>query len=126
VVDCAATLDFVSEDFLTWKGLQMRKLTKMHVRFANGLRVASTKLSDMTFTLAHHEFVRTFHVICDLRAADTVLGLQWLDDEKATLKFGTERLFTFVDGAIVEIKVVVRLPKCLLMVSTKVQKLMRK
>jgi hypothetical protein len=37
LVDCAATLDFVSEDFVRRFALQTRKsLTKTHVRLANG------------------------------------------------------------------------------------------
>jgi hypothetical protein len=45
-------------------------------------------MCEVSFTLAPHEFVRTFHVLRGLRAADIVLGLSWLDDEQATLQFG--------------------------------------
>jgi hypothetical protein len=55
-----------------------------------------------------------------------VLGLQWLDDDQATLKLGTEHIFTLVDGTIVETQVMVRRPEHMLMTSTKAHKLMRK
>jgi predicted aspartyl protease len=71
LVDCAATLDFVSEDFVRRFALQTRKsLTKTHVRLANGQRVTSSTVCDVTFELARHEFRRTFYVLRDLRAAD--------------------------------------------------------
>jgi hypothetical protein len=45
LVDCAATLDFVSEDFVRRFALQTRKsLTKTPVRLANGQRVTSSTL----------------------------------------------------------------------------------
>jgi hypothetical protein len=53
------------------------------------------------FNVAQHDFLRTFHVIRDFHAAGTVMGLPWLDDEQATLKFGTERLFTLMDGQVI-------------------------
>jgi hypothetical protein len=40
-----------------------------------------------------------FCVLCDVRVADMVLGLPWLDDEQASLKFGHVRVFTLMDGA---------------------------
>jgi hypothetical protein len=58
--DCAATLDFVSEDFVRRFALQNRKsVTKTHVRLANGQRVTSSTVFDVTFELARHEFHRT-------------------------------------------------------------------
>jgi 8-oxo-dGTP pyrophosphatase MutT (NUDIX family) len=57
LVDCVATLDFVSEDFVRRFALQTRKsLTKTHVRLANGQRVTSSTVCDITFELARHEF----------------------------------------------------------------------
>jgi hypothetical protein len=50
LVDCAATLDFVYEDFVRRFALQTRKsLTKTHVRLANGQRVTSSTVCDVTF-----------------------------------------------------------------------------
>jgi hypothetical protein len=75
----------------------------------------------------HRSFVRTFHVVHDVRAADIVSGLPWLDDEHATLKFGAERLFTlFTKGIVIENQVIEIRPECALLSSTKVQKLMWK
>jgi hypothetical protein len=54
------------------------------------------------------------------------MGLTWLDDEHASLQFGTTRIFTLMDGTTVETTLEERRPECLLMSSTKVQKLMRK
>jgi hypothetical protein len=126
-VDCAATLDIVSEDFVRRFALQTRKsVTKTPVRLANGQRVTSTTVCDVTFELAQHEFHRTFYVLRDLRAAYLILGLPWLDDEHASLNFGTTRVFTLMDGAAVETTLEERCPECLLLSSTKVQKLMRK
>jgi hypothetical protein len=76
LVDCAATLDFVSEDFVRRFALQTRKyVTKTHVRLANGQRVTSSTVCDVTFEQAQHEFHRTFYVLRDLRAGDLILGL---------------------------------------------------
>jgi hypothetical protein len=64
------------------------------LRMANELLrrmcVAFLKLSR-----AQHEFVRTLHVLRDLRASHIVLGLPWLDDEQAWLKFSNERLLSW-------------------------------
>jgi hypothetical protein len=61
LVDCDATLDFVFEDFVRRFALQTRKyVTKTHVRLANGQRVTSSTVSDVTFELARLEFQRTF------------------------------------------------------------------
>jgi hypothetical protein len=61
-----------------------------------------------------------------LRAANLILGLPWLDDEQASLQFGSTWIFTLMDGTAVETTLEERRPECLLMSSTKVQKLMRK
>jgi hypothetical protein len=104
LVDCVVTLDFVFEDFVRRFALQTRKsLTKTHVRLANGQRVTSSTVFDVTFELAHHEFQRrAFYVLRDLRAADLIMGLPWLDDEHASLQFGTTRVFTLMDGTTME------------------------
>jgi hypothetical protein len=78
------------------------------------------------FELARHEFQRTFYVLRDLRAANLIMGLPWLDDEHASLQFGSTRVFTLMDGTSIETTLEERRPECLLMSSTKVQKLMRK
>jgi hypothetical protein len=44
-----------------------------------------------------------------------VLDLPWLDDEHASLQFGTTRVFTLMDGAAVETQIEERRPECLLM-----------
>jgi riboflavin synthase alpha subunit len=76
LVDCAATLDFVSEEFERRFALQTRKsLTKTHVRLANAQRVTLSTVCDVTFELARHKFQRTFYVLRDLRVADLILGL---------------------------------------------------
>jgi hypothetical protein len=62
----------------------------------------------------------------DLRAADLILGLPWLDDEHASLQFGATMVFTLMDGTTWETQQEERRPEYLLMSSTKVQKLMRK
>jgi hypothetical protein len=86
LVDCAATLDFVSEDFVRRFALHARKsLTKTPFRLANGQRVTSSTVCDVTFELARHEFQRTFYVLRDLRVADLIMGLPWLDEEHASL-----------------------------------------
>jgi hypothetical protein len=75
----------VSEDFVRRFALKTRKsLTKTRVRLAHGKRVTSSIVFDVTFELARHEFQRTFYVLRDLRVADLVLGLPWLDDEHAS------------------------------------------
>jgi hypothetical protein len=54
------------------------------------------------------------------------MGLPWLDDEQAFLQIGSTRVFTLMDGTAVETTLEERRPECLLLSSTKVQKLMRK
>ena len=39
-----------------------------------------------------------FTFLRDLRAADLILGLPWLDDEHASLQFGSTRVLTLIDG----------------------------
>jgi hypothetical protein len=103
LVDCDATLDFVSEDFVRRFTLPTRKsVTKTPVRLANGQRVTSSTVFDVTFELARHESHRTFYVLRDLCAADLIPGLPWLDDEHASLQFGTSGVFTLMDGTTVE------------------------
>jgi hypothetical protein len=127
LVDCASTLDFVSEDFVRRFTLQTQKsVTKTHVRLAKGQRVTFSTVCDVTFEVAGHDFHRTFYVLRDLRAADLIMGLPWLDDEQAYLQFGSTMVFALMDGTIVETTLEERRPECLLMSSTKVQKLMRK
>jgi hypothetical protein len=103
LVNCAATLDFVSQSSVRRFALQTRKsVTNTHVRLANGQRVTSSTVCDVTFEMARHEFQRTFYVLRDLRAADLTLGLPWLDDEHASLQFGSTRVFTLMDDTEVE------------------------
>jgi hypothetical protein len=86
LVDCAATLDFIFEDFVRRFALHTRKsVTKTHVRLANGQRVTSSTICDVTFEQARHEFQRTYYVFRDLRTVDLIMGLPWLDDEHASL-----------------------------------------
>jgi hypothetical protein len=101
-------------------------VTQTPVRLANGQRVTSSTVCNVTFELSRHEFHRTFYVLRDLRAADLIMGLLWLDDEHASSQFGSTRVFTLMDGSAVETTLEERRPECLLMSSTKVQKLMRK
>jgi hypothetical protein len=127
LVDCASTLDFDYEDFVRRFALHTRKsLTKTHVRLAHGQRVTSSTVCNVTFELARHEIQRTFYVLRYLRAVDLILGLPWLDDEHASLLFGSTRIFTLMDGTTVETTLEERRSECLVMSSTKVQKLMRK
>jgi hypothetical protein len=127
LVDCAATLDFVFEDFVRRFALHTRKFaTKTPARLANGQRVTSSTVCDVTFEQARHEFHRTFYILRDLRTADLIMGLPWLDDEHASLQFGSTKVFTLMDGTAVDTTLEERRSECLLMSSTKVQKLMRK
>jgi hypothetical protein len=126
-VDCAATFDFVSEDFVRRFALHARKSpTKTHVILANSQCVTSSIVCDVTFEQTRHDFQRTFYVLRGLRAADLAMGLPWLDEEHASLQIGTTRVFTMMDGRAVETQLEERRPKCLLMSSNEVQKLMRK
>jgi hypothetical protein len=95
--------------------------TKTRYRLANGQRVTSLTVCDITFELGRHEFQRTFYVLHDLRAADLVLGLPWLDDDHASLQSGTTCLFTQKDETAVETQIEERLPHCLLMSSCTIQ-----
>jgi hypothetical protein len=62
LVESAAALDFVSGDFVRRFALQTRKsLTNTHI-LANGQRVTSSTVCDITFEQARHEFQRNFYV----------------------------------------------------------------
>jgi hypothetical protein len=56
----------------------------------------------VTFEVARHEFQRTFSVLREIRTVDLILGLPWLDEEHASLQFGTTRVFTLMDGIALE------------------------
>jgi hypothetical protein len=127
LVDCAATLYFVLEDSVKCFALQTRNsFTKTPIRLAKGQCVTSLTVCGVTITPARHEFQRTFYVLRDLRATNIVLGLPWLDDEQASLQFGTTRAFTLMDGIAVDTQLEERRPECLLMSSYKIQKRMRR
>jgi hypothetical protein len=64
--------------------------------------VTSSTVCDVTFELARHEFHRIFYVLRDLRAAHLIMGLPWLDDEHASLQFGSTRVLTLMDGTTME------------------------
>jgi methyl coenzyme M reductase subunit C len=49
------------------------------VRLAKGQRVTSSRVCEITFELAKHEFERTSYVLRDLRVADLVLSSPRLD-----------------------------------------------
>jgi hypothetical protein len=72
--------------------------------------VTSSTVGDVTFELACHEFQRTFYVLRDLRAADVILGLPWLDEEHASLHVGTIKVLTLMDGTTVETQLEERRP----------------
>jgi hypothetical protein len=79
LVDYAATLDFVLEDFVRYFPLPTLKYkTNTTVRLANGQRVTSSVVCEIeenfNFELAKHEFKRTFNVRRDLRALDMMLA----------------------------------------------------
>jgi hypothetical protein len=88
--------------------------------------VTSSTVCDVTFELGRHEFHLTFYVLRDLRDADLILGFPCLDDEHASLQFGSTRVFTQMDGTAMETTLEERRPECPLLSSTKVQKLMHK
>jgi hypothetical protein len=84
---------------------------KTRVRIANGQRVTSSRVYNITFKLARHEFQRTFYVVRDLRAIVIVLSLPWLDDEQASLQFGTTRVFNVMDDTTEETQTKEHKPK---------------
>jgi hypothetical protein len=55
-----------------------------------------------------------------------VLGLPRRDDEQSSLHFGMTRIFTVMDGKVVEAQIKDRRYECLLMSCGKLQKRMRK
>jgi hypothetical protein len=57
LIDCAATLDFVSEYLVRRFALYIRKSqTNTPFRLANGQRVTSSTVCDISFKLARHDF----------------------------------------------------------------------
>jgi hypothetical protein len=64
LVDCAATLAFVSEDFARRFSLpSLKSKAKTPVRLANGHRVTSSTTCEITFGLAKRESKRTLYVL---------------------------------------------------------------
>jgi hypothetical protein len=85
LVDGAATMDFMLEDFVTRMGLHVRKsCTKTHIQLANGKRVSLSKLCGIvSFIVAHNVCERAFKVLCDLHATDDiVLDLPWTKSKR--------------------------------------------
>jgi hypothetical protein len=116
----------VSEDFVRCFSLPTRSFkAKTLVRHANGRRVTSSTVCDITIEPASREFQRTFYVLRNLRA-NLVLDLPWLDYKQASLYFSTTRVFTLMDGTTGETQAEERRPECLLMSSRKIQKFVRK
>jgi hypothetical protein len=109
-------------DFVRRFLLPTRKYkAKTPVHLANGQRVMSSTYCEIYFELARHEFQWTFYDLRELRGGDVVLGVPRLDNEQATLHFGTTRVFTVMDDTKVGIQGEERRPECLLMSSNKVQ-----
>jgi hypothetical protein len=105
LVDCAATLDFVFGDFVRHFSLQTHKSKgKALVRLVTGQRVTCSMVCETTFEVARDGFKRKFYVLRDLRVADLMLGWPWLNDKEAYVQFGMTRVFTLMDGTIVEIQ----------------------
>jgi hypothetical protein len=106
LVNCVAAAGFLSKDFVRRFFLPTRNKSKVKTlfRFANGQRVTSSTVCEITPELARHEFQRKFYVLRDLRVVDMVLGLSWLNDEQASLQFGTTRVFVMMDGRAMEIQ----------------------
>jgi hypothetical protein len=68
----------VSENFVRRFSLSTRKTkAKTQARSANGQRVTSSTVRDITLELFRHEFQRTFYVLRDLRVLDLVLRLPY-------------------------------------------------
>jgi hypothetical protein len=105
LVDYATTLDLVSEDFVQRISLQTHKSKVTPFRLANGQRVTSSTLCEITFELARHEFKRILYVLSDKRACYVVLGLPCVDDEQSSILFDTTRIFTLMDGTTVKVQI---------------------
>jgi hypothetical protein len=67
--------------------------------------VTSSTVCEITFELARHEFKQTIYVLRDFWVVDVSLGLPWLDDEQASLRFGTTHVFNLMDGTSIEIQI---------------------
>jgi hypothetical protein len=88
---------------------------KTTIRQANGQRGTYLTVYHITFELARHEFQRTFYVVRDLRATNMVHGLPWLDDNQASMQFGTTRVLSLMDGTHVDTQTEERKQECRLM-----------
>ena len=128
LIDNAASLDFMSEDFARRHNLQIDKVnSKIPVKLANGQRVVCTQSVIVNMDIADHRYEnRMFFVLRDLKVADVVLGLTWLDEAEVTIKYGTQRILTLNDGTYVETASIDRRPQCSIISAKRLQKLMRK
>jgi hypothetical protein len=104
----------------------LKTKAKTPVRLANGRRVTSSTCCEIDFELARYEFKWTLYFLRDLRVAHLKYTLPWLDDEQASLQFGTLLLFTLMDGTTMEIQTEDRRPECLLVSAWIINKLTRK
>jgi hypothetical protein len=99
-------------------------MVKTPNRLANGQRLTSSIDCEIISSLLDTSINGLF-TSRNLRATNVVLGLPWLDDEQASLKLGTTRVFTPMDGRALEIQTKNRRHEYLLKLC-KVKKFMRK
>ena len=77
LVDNAATLNFVSGDFVDRHNLKWRTAPKVAVRVANAQRIASTRIvvpENLVINGVNYSGIQ-FRVLSNLKAADVILGL---------------------------------------------------
>ena len=77
LIDNAATLNFVSGDFVTKNGIKWRSAGKIGVRVANAQRISSTRVvkpDNLIINGKDYSGV-SFRVLSMLKAADVILGL---------------------------------------------------
>jgi hypothetical protein len=72
------------------------------VRLPNGQRVTFSTVCEFSIDMARHEIQRIFYVLRDLHVCHTVFGSPWLDDEQASIQFGSTHVFTLMGGSDVD------------------------
>jgi hypothetical protein len=86
--------------FRGWGSICVRRLQYLckTSEWTTGWLPITSKVFEVPFPIAQHDFVRSFYFQRELRAADIVLDLSWSDDEQATLKLARHRASFFSDG----------------------------
>ena len=126
LVDNAATLNFVSGEFVDRHDIKWRTAPKIAVRVANAQRIASTRTvvpDTLVINGINYSGIQ-FRVLSNLKAADVILGLPAQRSTKMTICPASDSVV--IDGAVIPCLKQDRHVDCFLMDCKGIEKLLRK